>query len=93
MGVANVNLATMITDDINARGGLLGRPAELYVEDSATNDEVARTAAARLVREADVDVVIGGIYSSTLMAVLVPVLAAGPDRAAEAGLRGPPDGV
>jgi ABC-type branched-subunit amino acid transport system substrate-binding protein len=38
MGIANVNLAKMITDDINARGGLLGRPVELYVEDSATDD-------------------------------------------------------
>src|SRR3954447_5404890 len=65
MGVANVNLATMVIDDINARGGLLGRPVELYVEDSATDDDVARRAAARLVHEADVDVVIGGIYSHT----------------------------
>ena len=65
MGIANVNLAKMVTDDINARGGLLGRPVELYVEDSATDDHVAQTAAARLVREADVDVVVGGIYSST----------------------------
>ena len=46
MGVANVNLAKMVTDDINAHGGLLGRPVELYVEDSATDDEVAHTAAA-----------------------------------------------
>jgi ABC-type branched-subunit amino acid transport system substrate-binding protein len=36
MGIANVNVAKMVTDDINARGGLLGRPVELYVEDSAT---------------------------------------------------------
>ena len=74
MGVANVNLAKMVTDDINAHGGLLGRPVELYVEDSATDDAVAHTAAARLVREADVDVVIGGIYSSTRQAIKRPVV-------------------
>jgi branched-chain amino acid transport system substrate-binding protein len=74
MGVANVNLATMVIDDMNARGGLLGRPVELYVEDSATDDDVARTSAARLVREADVDVVIGGIYSSTRQAIKGPVV-------------------
>jgi Periplasmic binding protein domain len=74
MGIANVNLAKMVTDDINARGGLLGRPVELYVEDSATNDHVAHTAAARLVREADVDVVVGGIYSSTRQAIKGPVV-------------------
>src|SRR5881227_2814027 len=74
MGVANVNVAKMVIDDINACGGLLGRPVELYVEDSATDDAVAETAAARLVREADVDVVIGGIYSSTRQAIKRPVV-------------------
>ena len=74
MGIANVNLATMVIDDINARGGLLGRPVELYLEDSATDDDIARTTAARLVRECDVDVVIGGIYSSTRQAIKGPVV-------------------
>ena len=74
MGIANVNVAKMVIDDINARGGLLGRPVELYVEDSATDDDIAQTAAARLVREADVDVVVGGIYSSTRQAIKRPVV-------------------
>ena len=43
MGIANVNVAKMVIDDINARGGLLGRPVELFVEDSATDDDVARS--------------------------------------------------
>src|SRR6478752_3531462 len=73
MGIANVNVAKMVIDDINSRGGLLGRPVELFVEDSATDDEVARAAAGRLVA-ADVDVVVGGIYSSTRQAIKVPVV-------------------
>src|SRR4249920_927203 len=72
MGIANVNLAKMVIDDINARGGLLGRPVELFVEDSATDDAVAEAAAAKLVERA-VDVVIGGIYSSTRQAIKGPV--------------------
>src|SRR3954453_15983825 len=73
MGVANVNVAKMVVDDINSRGGLLGRPVELFVEDSATDDEVAVAAATRLVA-ADVDVVVGGIYSSTRQAIKGPVV-------------------
>src|SRR5256885_12344821 len=73
MGIANTNVARMVIDDINAKGGLLGRPIELYVEDSATEDDVAAAAATRLV-EADVDVVVGGIYSSTRQAIKVPVV-------------------
>ena len=49
MGIANVNVAKMVIDDINARGGLLGRPVELFIEDSATDDDVAEAAAAKLV--------------------------------------------
>src|SRR5690349_11720418 len=73
MGIANVNIARMVIDDINAKGGLLGRPIELFIEDSATDDDVAKDAAARLVA-ADVDVVVGGIYSSTRQAIKAPVV-------------------
>ena len=73
MGIANVNVARMVIDDINSKGGLLGRPVELFIEDSATDDDVAQAAAARLVK-ADVDVVVGGIYSSTRQAIKVPVV-------------------
>ncbi len=73
MGIANVNVAKMVIDDINASGGLLGRPIELFVEDSATDDERAEAAAAKLVG-ADVDVVVGGIYSSTRQAIKGPVV-------------------
>jgi ABC-type branched-subunit amino acid transport system substrate-binding protein len=73
MGIANVNVARMVIDDINSKGGLLGRPIELYIEDSATDDAEAQAAAARLVA-ADVDVVVGGIYSSTRQAIKAPVV-------------------
>ena len=33
MGIANANVARMVIDDINASGGLLGRPVELFIED------------------------------------------------------------
>src|SRR5258706_6371532 len=73
MGIANVNVAKMVIDDINDRGGLLGRPVELFVEDSATDDSVAEAAAAKLVERA-VDVVVGGIYSSRRQAIKRPVV-------------------
>src|SRR3954451_6647290 len=74
MGIANANVARMVIDDINAAGGLLGRPVELFVEDSATDDEVAEARAAKLVERVGVDVVVGGIYSSTRQAIKRPVV-------------------
>jgi len=69
VGIANANVARMIVDDINADGGLLGRPLELCVEDSATIDSVAEAKATKLVQHDHVDVLFGGIYSSTRQAI------------------------
>jgi ABC-type branched-subunit amino acid transport system substrate-binding protein len=77
MGIANANVADMVVHDINAGGGLLGRPLQLIVEDSATDDDAAQAAATRMVDEHDVDVVLGGIYSSTRQAIKGPVVERG----------------
>jgi ABC-type branched-subunit amino acid transport system substrate-binding protein len=61
VGIANANVARMVVNDINAKGGLLGRQIDLYLEDSATIDSVAEAKAAKLVQYDNVDVVFGGI--------------------------------
>jgi len=77
MGIANANVARMVVDDINAGGGLLGRPVELHLEDSETTDSAAETAAVKLVGEEHVDVLFGGIYSSTRQAIKGPAVVDG----------------
>src|SRR3954452_4219225 len=77
MGIANANIATMVIDDINAAGGLLGRRLELHLEDSATEDSEAAAKAAKLVQEDQVDVLFGGIYSSTRQAIKSPAVVDG----------------
>ncbi len=69
VGLANANVARMVVGDINAKGGLLGRHVELRIEDGATNDAVAAAGARKLVEQDRVDVVFGGIYSSTRQAI------------------------
>jgi len=59
----------MVIGDLNAKGGLLGRPLELILEDSATNDALAAARATKLVEQDHVDVIFGGIYSSTRQAI------------------------
>jgi branched-chain amino acid transport system substrate-binding protein len=77
MGVADANVAKMVIDDINAAGGLLGQPVELHVEDGETTDSVAEACAAKLVQEVQVDVILGGIYSSTRQAIKGPAVVEG----------------
>jgi urea transport system substrate-binding protein len=69
MGVADANVARMVVDEINAAGGLLGRHIELHIEDSETTDAAAEAAARKLVGEVGVDVIFGGILSSTRQAI------------------------
>jgi branched-chain amino acid transport system substrate-binding protein len=77
VGAANANVARMVIGDINATGGLLGRHLELHLEDGATDDAVAAAAATKLVERDRVDVIFGGIYSSTRQAIKGPAVVEG----------------
>src|SRR5438876_144065 len=77
VGLANANVARMVIGDINAKGGLLGRQLELCLEDSATDDALAAEKAEKLMREDEVDVILGGIYSSTRQAIKGPAVVEG----------------
>ena len=77
MGIANAHVAEMVINDINAAGGLLGRQIELHLEDSETTDSVAEAKATKLIREDQVDVVFGGIYSSTRQSIKGPTVVDG----------------
>src|SRR5579859_2671980 len=77
VGVANTNVARMVVGHINARGGLLGRHLELRVEDGGTDDAMAAAAARVLFRSDRVDVIFGGIYSSTRQAIKGPAVVEG----------------
>jgi branched-chain amino acid transport system substrate-binding protein len=77
VGRANANVARMVIGDTNARGGLLGRHLELHLEDGATDDATAAAAARKLVEQDQVDVIFGGIYSSTRQAIKGPAVVEG----------------
>lgn len=77
IGRANANVAKMVIGDINAKGGLLGRRVDLVLEDSATSDDVAAAKASKLVEQDRVDVILGGIFSSTRQAIKGPAVVRG----------------
>jgi len=74
LGGAQANTATLVVDEINASGGLLGRRIELLIEDSASDDAQAAAAATKLVQHDHVDVLLGGIFSSTRQAIKDPAV-------------------
>jgi branched-chain amino acid transport system substrate-binding protein len=77
MGGAQANVATLVVDEINASGGVLGRRLELILEDSATDDAQAAAKATKLVQDDHVDVLLGGIFSSTRQAIKGPAVEEG----------------
>ena len=77
LGGAQANTATLVVDEINASGGILGRPVELHLEDSASDDTQAAAKATQLVQGDHVAVLLGGIFSSTRQAIKGPAVVEG----------------
>ena len=72
-GNANWQTAQFAVKQINDAGGVLGRPIELFLEDTASDPGVAVGNVRRLIQQAEVDVVLGGITSAMREAIKNPI--------------------
>jgi len=68
-GIPSVNAAKLVVDEVNAKGGILGRRVELLVEDDVCKPEIATNTATKLISEG-VHVVLGHICSGATKAAL-----------------------
>ena len=68
-GIPSLQAAKLVVKDVNAKGGVLGRQVELFVEDDQCKPEIATNTATKLVTEG-VDVVLGPICSGATKAAL-----------------------
>lgn len=68
-GNTDANVAKMVIKEINESGGLLGRPLELYIEDTASNESIAVGNVRKLIQRDHVDMVLGGMTSSMRNAI------------------------
>ena len=69
VGKANIPVAKMAVNEINAAGGILGRRVELVVADGASTTAQNAKVATQLVTSNKVDMVIGGVTSAERFAV------------------------
>ncbi len=76
-GNADLNVAKLCADLINKSGGVLGRPVQLFVEDTASNEAIAVGNVRKLIQRDHVDVVLGGITSSMRNAIKGPIVERG----------------
>ncbi len=68
-GIPTVNAAKLVVEDINAKGGILGKKVELVIEDDVCKPEVATSTATKLVGDGVV-CVLGHICSGATKAAL-----------------------
>ncbi|MGB6118255.1 MAG: substrate-binding protein [Mesorhizobium sp.] len=68
-GIPGTNTARMVTEQINAAGGILGRPMELFIADTATDESTGVANVRTMLQRDRVDVVIGGLSSSMRKAI------------------------
>src|SRR5690242_1245625 len=73
-GIPNWQVAQFTVDQINATGGILGQPIELFLEDTASDPKIAVGNVRRLIQERRVDVVLGGITSAMRQAIKDPIV-------------------
>src|SRR5258705_8530425 len=76
-GNADANVARMVVKEITEAGGLVGRPIELLIEDTATNESVAVGNVRKLIQRDKVDMVLGAITSSMRNAIKDVIVARG----------------
>jgi branched-chain amino acid transport system substrate-binding protein len=70
LGQPTKEAITIVAEDINRKGGVLGRPLQIYFEDDQSNPTNALLAATKLIRDTKVSVLIG----PTLTVLAMPVI-------------------
>lgn len=68
-GIPSIRAAKLVVDEINAKGGVLGKQVEVLTEDDVCKPEVATNTATKLLSQ-KVDVVLGHICSGATKAAL-----------------------
>jgi branched-chain amino acid transport system substrate-binding protein len=85
VGAPMKQAVTAVVNDINGKGGVLGRRIELFAEDDHTNPAAAAAAATRLIRDKLVSVMIGPSITASAFTMIpvceqeqVPLIVTGP---------------
>ncbi len=73
-GNACWQVAQLAADELNAGGGILGRPVKLFLEDTASDPKVAVGNVRKLIQQHKVNVIFGGITSSMRQAIKDPIV-------------------
>lgn len=68
-GISSRKGAEMAIQELNASGGLFGKPIEAVFEDNASKPEQAATAASKLINQDKVHVLVGAVASSNSIAM------------------------
>jgi branched-chain amino acid transport system substrate-binding protein len=70
LAAAEVAGAQLAIEEVNRAGGILGRPAQLLVEDSANNETTGAAKARQLIERDQAEFILGDVNSAVALAVM-----------------------
>jgi branched-chain amino acid transport system substrate-binding protein len=70
LGQPEKEAITVVVEDLNRKGGLFGRPVEVFFEDDQSNPTNSAIAATKLIRDKKVSAIIGGSLVVSAMAII-----------------------
>ena len=70
LGQPEKEAITVVVEEVNRKGGVLGRPIEVYFEDDQSNPTNSATAATKLIRDKKVSCIIGASLVVASMAMI-----------------------
>ena len=73
IGTPEKEAMVVVVEEVNRKGGVLGRPIELFIEDDQSNPTTAVIATTKLVRDQKVCMVLGPAISDSGMA-MIPIM-------------------
>ena len=70
LGTPQKEAIEIVTDDVNGKGGVLGRRLEVYIEDDQSNPTNSAIAVTKLIRDKKVSCIIGTSFTNGCMAMI-----------------------
>ena len=70
LGTPQKEALEIVTEDVNRKGGVLGRQIEVYYEDDQSNPTTSAVAVTKLIRDKKVSCIIGSSFTNGCMAMI-----------------------
>ena len=73
LGTPEKEAVEIVVEEVNRKGGVLGRPIEVYFEDDQSNPTTSAIAATKLIKDKKVCALLGSSFTSGHLCPMIPI--------------------